>query len=1061
MVRLDPRESATLLDIISAVSTRTSRAGHAIFIFQRPSVALSPVAVSEDEYTNVPSASSQSPVLESTTSLDSNSPSEGSQNGTAKPEAAIEMKQVYLALEAKNQPKHLSTLRESLHKVGGFDDILHVDVQSDLSAYFCTRVHKSEPAPTHGPQKLFVARLTDSAPKLIPSLRCALETSGWSVSEHDAPFKFPSRTSGTTILVLDELAAPVLRYASQAQWKSLQSLVSSDCPVLWVTKGAQYRVTEPDNALVAGLFRVIRMEDASASLFTLDVQSSTSPATWRAISAVLGAMHTGRMTSDGVVETEFAERDGMLFVHRYVPDKLINDFKRDQKLGLAPVEKDLHASTATISLRADRLGTFDGLVWCEAEKGVAAVEAGKVEVEMMAVGVNFKDVAVTMGIVPENEHTIGYEGAGVVRRLGPGVTKFKVGDRVCFLDNGSYANRLQVPTGRAHVIPMGMSFEDAATIPSVYLASWYSLFNMANIKRGQSVLIHSASGGVGISCIQLAKYMDAEVFVTVGTDEKRKFLTDTYGIADSHIFSSRNTDFAKGILRETNGRGVDIIINSLIGEMLDESWRICADGGIMVEIGKKDIVDRNVLSMEPFDRNCSFRAMDFSYTKNISDELIEGLLQQIFGLVNAGKIGPVHPITVFGFDEVPSALACIRSGRHIGKVIISKADMQHTKVPVRPALRKLELRSDVSYLIVGGLKGLCGNLAIHMARHGARRIIVCSRSGLGDDVSTKATIDCKAYGCEVVEAVGDVTDAGFMDSVFNAANPPISGVIQGAMVLQDKPFETMSLDELHSVLRSKVAGTWNLHAASLKQPLPLDFFTMLSSISGIVGKKGQSNYAAANAFLDSFATYRQSLGLRANAVDLGLIEDVGYVAEQGGMDTHFDKRQWTPILEPTLRNILSYSVLQQTASPISPNSTAQLVTGIGCPLPRDSDLSREARFGYLFAQGSDGPNGGGARGDQDDQIVRAFQMLRKSGAAPEALVKVAVDAVAAQFTKILRLETALEPGRPLMAYGLDSLAAVELRNWVRKELGATLTTLDVTNSPSLIALCEKLVSKLG
>lgn len=281
------------------------------------------------------------------------------------------------------------------------------------------------------------------------------------------------------------------------------------------------------------------------------------------------------------------------------------------------------------------------------------------------------------------------------------------------------------------------------------------------------------------------------------------------------------------------------------------------------------------------------------------------------------------------------------------------------------------------------------------------------------------------------------------------------------MVLQDKPFETMSLDELHSVLRSKVAGTWNLHAASLKQPLPLDFFTMLSSISGIVGKKGQSNYAAANAFLDSFATYRQSLGLRANAVDLGLIEDVGYVAEQGGMDTHFDKRQWTPILEPTLRNILSYSVLQQTASPISPNSTAQLVTGIGCPLPRDSDLSREARFGYLFAQGSDGPNGGGARGDQDDQIVRAFQMLRKSGAAPEALVKVAVDAVAAQFTKILRLETALEPGRPLMAYGLDSLAAVELRNWVRKELGATLTTLDVTNSPSLIALCEKLVSKLG
>ena len=267
----------------------------------------------------------------------------------------------------------------------------------------------------------------------------------------------------------------------------------------------------------------------------------------------------------------------------------------------------------------------------------------------------------------------------------------------------------------------------------------------------------------------------------------------------------------------------------------------------------------------------------------------------------------------------------------------------------------------------------------------------------------------------------------------------------------------MTLDEWRTVLHGKVAGTWSLHRVSQEQERPLDFFTMLSSISGIVGKKGQSNYSAANTFLDAFAQYRQSLGCQANAVDLGLIEGVGYVAGQGGMDSHFDKRQWTPIVEGTLRKILSYSVLQQTA-PINPKSSAQLVTGIGFPLPSDSDLGKEARFSYLFAQGASDETG--KNGSQGDQIVRAFHLLHKTGADKAALVKVGLEILASQFTKILRLDSEMEPSRSLMAYGLDSLAAVELRNWVRMELGAELTTLDIVNASSLIGLCEKLVSKL-
>lgn len=271
----------------------------------------------------------------------------------------------------------------------------------------------------------------------------------------------------------------------------------------------------------------------------------------------------------------------------------------------------------------------------------------------------------------------------------------------------------------------------------------------------------------------------------------------------------------------------------------------------------------------------------------------------------------------------------------------------------------------------------------------------------------------------------------------------------------------MTLQEYHDAVYAKIHGTWALHAVSLEQAQPLSFFTMLSSISGIIGKKGQSNYSAANTFLNAFAHYRQKLGLRANSVDLGLIEDVGYVAEQGGMDRHFDKRQWTPIFEKTLRQILSFSIMQQDdVSPLNGVSSAQLVTGIGFPLPDDSDLKREARFAYLFTQKGDAAGGEGSGGNKGDQAIRAFNLMHKAGADAASLVKVAVELLAAQFTKILRLETEMEPAKSLMAYGLDSLAAVELRNWVRSEFKAELSTLDITNASSLIALCEKMVAKL-
>lgn len=270
----------------------------------------------------------------------------------------------------------------------------------------------------------------------------------------------------------------------------------------------------------------------------------------------------------------------------------------------------------------------------------------------------------------------------------------------------------------------------------------------------------------------------------------------------------------------------------------------------------------------------------------------------------------------------------------------------------------------------------------------------------------------------------------------------------------------MTVEEYHATITSKVQGTWNLHLASQQLGCNLEFFTMLSSISGVVGQKGQANYAAANVFMDAFALYRQSLGFPANSTNLGVIEDVGYVAEQGGMLQHFDKGLWTGINEKTLRQILEYSIWQQQPQPIDKTTSPQLITGIAVPLPDDADIGRDARFAGLFIS-SDSSSGDRTSGNDANKDIQAFFLLLKSGAEATTLLESCVDVVNNRFTKMLRLSEPMEPAKSLTVYGLDSLSAVEFRNWLRSDLGAELSTLEITSATSLFSLCEKIIAKIA
>ena len=355
--------------------------------------------------------------------------------------------------------------------------LIFYDQKLAATAYFSRQI--STATESQSSRSLVVARFSDSSSiRLPPTLDKALTKANWKISYQTWPLQDAPENS--VVLVLDELLKPVLRNINASNWEQLKSLINSHLPTLWVTKGAQGLVTNPENSMIHGLFRVARQEDPSLQLFTLDVESSTSPASTAAIDTVLRLIKAGSSS-----ETEYMERDGIIHVQRIMPDDLVNSFRHAEEYGFETVTKKLHGTEVQVKLHAERLGTLNSLTWCEVEQEQPELLPFQVEVEVRAVGVNFKDVAITMGIVPDNEYNIGFESAGIIKRLGSDVTQFNVGDRVCMLKAGCYANRVRVAAERCHIIPDTMSFEEAATIPSVYLCSLYAMYHLGCLKEGQ------------------------------------------------------------------------------------------------------------------------------------------------------------------------------------------------------------------------------------------------------------------------------------------------------------------------------------------------------------------------------------------------------------------------------------------------------------------------------------------------------------------------------------------------------------------------------------------------
>ncbi len=622
---------------------------------------------------------------------------------------------------------------------------------------------------------------------------------------------------------------------------------------------------------------------------------------------------------------------------------------------------------------------------------------GEVEVQVLATGLNFRDVLNALGMYPGNAGALGTECAGVVVNVGEGVENIAVGDEVIVLAGGTFRSHVIASADLVFPKPANLTMAEAVSLPTTFLTAYYGFYRLANMKAGDRVLIHAAAGGVGLAAVQLALRSGAEIFGTAGSTEKREFLKS---IGVHHVLNSRTLDFADEIMTITEGQGVNIVLNSLAGEFIPKSLSVLADGGYFLEIGKQGVWSQEQVSaLNPTLTSTVYDLAQILYT---DPGVIQADLLALLDDASAGHIQPL-PIKTFPMQSVIEAFRFMAQAKHIGKVVITQEN-------------SAAIRSDASYLITGGLGGLGLKVAQRFVEDGARYLVLTGRRA-PSDATQQILNTLRQNGAEIVVAQGDVSNGEDVSHILEHIQqnmPPLRGVIHAAGVIEDGVLRQQNWAGFERVLAPKVWGSWNLHM--LTESLPLDFFVMFSSAASVMGSAGQGNYAAANAFMDALAVHRRTQGLPGLSINWGGWSEVG-------MASSMDSRQQQRLIAQGMNLIApeqGLTVLKQlmeenrTQIMVMPINWSKLLNQLKTVPPLLEEFTQHLR--------------------KQTQTTAEVDFLKQlSLTAPDKRYDTLLAFVRDQVVKVLGLNAAQAPGlnQGLIEIGMDSLMAVELSNRFR------------------------------
>ncbi|KAJ6441489.1 56kDa selenium binding protein (SBP56) [Purpureocillium lavendulum] len=774
---------------------------------------------------------------------------------------------------------------------------------------------------------------------------------------------------------------------------------------------------------------------------------------------------------------EYASIDGQVLIPRY------NWIDVSQDMVGTPVE-DKVSSTSSLTesileLTVGRPGQLQSLAWV-AGREVPPLGPDEVDVEPRAIGLNFKDVLVAMGIVQGLKPGLGLECAGVIRRVGSEVRGLTVGDRVVSFDHGFFASRVTTSSKLVAKIPDNLTFEEAATMPCVYSTAMHALVKVGGVQPGQSVLIHSACGGVGIAAINICKMKGAEIFVTVGQPEKAHYLMKEFGIRQDHIFHSRDSSFHTDLMEATGGRGVDLVVNSLSGELLHTSWKCVADFGKMLEIGKRDFIGRGQLAMDVFEANRMFVGIDMSQMAIDRPGMFQRILEDCMSCYSQGLIEPIRPVKIFPASEVVDAFRHMQKGQHIGKIVVTMPNGDQNSsnlpralpLPIGHPIQPIKFSAESSYLLVGGLGGLGRAVSTWMIENGARNVVYLSRSG-GESPQDQAFVnELLSQGCQAQVFKGDAASLSDVENAIRKSNKPVAGVMLMSMVLQDRAFLKLTLNDWQAAVVPKIDAAWAVHNALESTKTSLDFMVLYSSLSAVMGQIGQANYASANTFLAAFAQYRHALGLPASVLDIGVMEDVGYVSENPAILEQFRSLGYHTLKEEDLLDALTFSIRNQmprASDGLQRLNSTEMAIGLGSLQPVSDPSTRvlwkrDRRMAIAHLDQSSSSGLDSARSTPGNQDIAA--LVSKVATQPQLIEQDETQEFLTRqigirlYAFMFRPEEDLDVNQSLTALGIDSLVAIEIRNWWRQTFGLELSVLEIMSASSIRALGKLAVDGL-
>ena len=656
------------------------------------------------------------------------------------------------------------------------------------------------------------------------------------------------------------------------------------------------------------------------------------------------------------------------------------------------------------------------------------LEPREVRVAVEATGLNFRDVLRSMGLIDKG--LLGREMSGHVLEVGSGVSNVAVGDRVVGLGFGTFGPEVVTREELVAPAPPEVAAAALATLPTAFVTAALS-YELAGLKSGERVLIHSGAGGVGLAAIQLAGAAGARVFTTASAP-KWAYLRS---LGVEHVFDSRQTAFGGEILEATAGAGVDVVLNSLTGEgFIDASLSCLAQGGRFVELARRDILSQE--EMAAVRPDVAYSILELDSLKERDPAGPGAVLERVMDQLAAGAVTPLRH-SRWPLSEARAAMRFMRAARHLGKIVLTTSPLARGR-----------LREDRTYLVTGGLGGIGCALADWLADRGAGAIVLNGRRP-PDEAAEKVIGALRNRGATVRVELADVTDAGAVEEMLARMDrelPPLGGVIHSVGVLSDQSLGNQSWDRFEQVLWPKVMGAWHLHRATLDRDP--DLFVLFSSVAGILGNPGQANHAAANAFLDQLAGHRRALGLPGQAIAWGAWSGLGEAEEHRERIARQLEASGTGWISPQ-QGLRAFERL------VRDDVTAALVAAVDWPVYGQAVDGRPPLLEDLLSDvaetGADSPALAG------DLISR----LRK--APPAAHEELLVSFLRQEVQAVLRLPAAPAPTAAFSDLGMDSLMAVELRNRLNRAFSGEYAAPNtiVFDYPDISGLAGHLAMELG